>query len=307
MPSRRIASLLPSATEMVCALGFADELVARSHECNYPAAAASAAVCTKPKIDPAATSVEINGQVKKLSANSLSLFDVDTDLLRKLNPDVILTQAQCDVCAVSEKDLAGLLGEWEGKKPEIVSLQPTRFSHLWDDIRTVAEAIGARTQCKELLGELKPKCVDVIERAAAAKRKPQVVCLEWLDPLMAGGNWIPDMVTMAGGENLIAEGGKHSGWITMEDLTAANPHIIVLMPCGFDLSRTMEAARVLEGLPGWNQLKAVKKKRVFATDGSAFFNRPGPRLVDSLQILGEIFYPGMIDHGHETKHWRPLY
>ena len=307
MSSIRIASLLPSATEIVCSLGFAKQLVARSHECDYPASAQDAAICTRSKINPAASSREIDDQVKKLSTASISLFDVDMDLLRKLNPDLILTQAQCDVCAVSEKEIEAMLGDWGGKRPEIVSLTPTRFPHLWDNIKTVADAIGARSQCKELLDDLKNKCVDLIERSSSATRKPRVLCLEWLDPLMSGGNWIPDMVGMAGGENLMAEAGKHSDWITMEDVSTANPNVIILLPCGFDLQRTITEVKVLESQPGWNKLKAVKKKRVFATDGSAFFNRPGPRLVDSLEILGEIFYPGVIDYGHANKHWRSVY
>lgn len=292
---------------MVCALGFADQLVARSHECDFPASAQDAAVVTRPKIDPTASSGEIDQQVKHLAGDSLSLFDVDLEKLRKLKPDVILTQAHCEVCAVSEKDLSELLGDWEGPKPEVVSLSPVRFPQLWEDIKTVADTIGARTQGKELLGDLKLKCVELIERAAVATRKPKVLCLEWLDPLMAGGNWIPDMVGMAGGENVLSESGQHSGWITMDDIAAANPHVIVLMPCGFDLERTRSEVKTLEAMPGWNKLKAVKKKKVYATDGSAFFNRPGPRLVDSLQILGEIFYPGVIEYGHENKHWQRVY
>lgn len=303
----RIASLLPSATEIVCALGCADYLVARSHECDYPASTQEVEVCTKSRIEVAGSSREIDEQVKKFSAESLSLFEIDTEKLRSLKPTHILTQAQCDVCAVSEKEIITAFGEWPGEAPRIVSLSPTRFPHLWDNISEVADALGVPFDGKQMLTELKQKCVDVIERAALATRKPKVLCLEWLDPLMGAGNWIPDMVGMAGGENLISESGKHSGWITIDDVVAANPDIIVLMPCGFDLQRTLEEVKLLEQQPQWKKLKAVKKRRVFATDGSAFFNRPGPRLVDSLQILGEIFYPGMIVFGHEMKHWKPVY
>lgn len=307
MPSRRIASLLPAATEIVCALGFADRLVARSHECDYPASAQDAPVVTRPRIDPDASSRQIDEAVKQAAGDSSALFEIDAPKLRSLKPDVIITQAHCEVCAVSEKDLSALMEDWDEPRPEIVSLAPVRFPQLWEDIQAVAEAIGARSQCGELLRELKLKCVEVIERAAVATRKPRVLCLEWLDPLMAGGNWIPDMVGMAGGENLLSESGKHSGWISLDEIAAADPQVIVLMPCGFDLSRTLAEVPTLEKMPGWNRLKAVKKKRVYATDGSAFFNRPGPRLVDSLQILGEIFYPGMIEYGHENTHWRKVY
>ncbi|MGB0582375.1 MAG: cobalamin-binding protein [Limisphaerales bacterium] len=307
MAGPRIASLLPSATEIVCALGCAEYLVARSHECDYPVSAQNATVCTKSRIDAGASGKEIDEQVKKFSAESLSLFEIDSDKLRELQPSHVLTQAQCDVCAVSEKEMCEVFGVGNGAAPEIVSLSPTRFSHLWDNITEVADALRVPFDGKQLLKGLKQKCVDVIERTAVATRKPKVLCLEWLDPLMGAGNWIPDMVGMAGGENLISESGKHSGWITMDDVSAANPDVIVLMPCGFDLERTLKEAKVLEQYPQWNKLKAVKKQRVFATDGSAFFNRPGPRLVDSLQIFGEIFYPGMIVFGHEMKHWKPVY
>ena len=307
MPGRRLASLLPSATEIVCAVGCEERLVCRSHECDYPASVLDVPVVTKAKVNVDGSSREIDEAVKKLSAESLSIFDLDFAKLQELEPDIILTQAQCDVCAVSENELKQVLRDWEGKKPEVISLQPKRFPDLWDDIRRVSDVIGVGDRGRLLLKELKQRCVEVIEKAAVAKRKPGVLCLEWLDPLMAGGNWIPDMVGMAGGDNRISESGKHSGWITMEQIVSENPDVIVLLPCGFDLERTLEAAKQLEALEGWNKLKAVKRKRVYAVDGSAFFNRPGPRLVDSLQILGEIFYLGMIEFGHENKHWRSVY
>jgi len=307
MAGPRIASLLPSATEIVCALGCAEYLVARSHECDYPASVQGVEVCTKSRIDGGAPSREIDEQVKKFSADSLSLFEIDAARLRELKPTHFFTQAQCDVCAVSESEVADIFGAEHGDAPKIVSLSPTRFPHLWENITEVADALGVSFDGKQLLKDLKMKCVEVIERAAVATRKPKVLCLEWLDPLMGAGNWIPDMVGMAGGENLVSESGKHSGWITIDDIAAANPDVIVLMPCGFDLPRTLEEVKMLEQHPQWKKLKAVKKRRVFATDGSAFFNRPGPRLVDSLQILGEMFYPGMIVFGHEMKHWKPVY
>lgn len=307
MPGRRIASLLPSATEIVCAVGGADRLVCRSHECDHPASAVDVPIITKARIDVAGGSREIDDAVKKLSADSLSIFEVDLPRLQELEPDIIITQAQCDVCAVSEKDLKDAIRDWEGTKPEIISLAPKRFPDIWDDIRRVSDEIGVGDRGRLLLKELKQRCVGVIEKAAVATRKPGVLCLEWLDPLMAGGNWIPDMVGMAGGDNRLSEGGKHSGWIEMEQVAAENPDVIILMPCGFDLERTLKEAEQLKALEGWNKLKAVKRKRVYAVDGSAFFNRPGPRLVDSLEILGEIFYTGMIEFGHENRHWRSVY
>lgn len=307
MSAKRIASLLPSATEIVCALGCGNQLVARSHECDYPATARDAPVCTQARIDVEKSSAGIDQAVKTAAAAGQPLFGIDSQTLRDARPDLILTQAHCEVCAVSSEDLTDIIRSWPGPAPEVVSLSPTRFAHLWDDMKRVAAAIGLPDDGKEPISEYKLRCVNVIERAALPTRKPSVLALEWLDPLMAGGNWIPDMIEMTGAVNLIAKAGEHSGWITMEQITAADPDVIVLLPCGFDLARTLKEAELLEQLPGWRQLKAVKKKRVYATDGSSFFNRPGPRLVDSLEILGEMFYPGMIEFGHERVHWKPVY
>lgn len=307
MPATRIASLLPSATEIVYALGCGNQLVARSHECDYPATALDAPACTRPRLDAQAPSAKIDEAVKDAAAKGLSLFEIDEEILWEARPDLIITQAHCDVCAVSEKDIAARVESWPGPPPEILTLNPSRFAHLWDDMKRIAAALGLPDDGKQAISDYKMRCVNVIERAALASRKPSVLTLEWLDPLMAGGNWIPDMIEMAGGKNLLAEVGKHSDWIGIDDIAAANPDVIVLIPCGFDLARTLREAALLEQLPGWNKLKAVKKKRVYATDGNAFFNRPGPRLVDSLEIFGEMFYPGMIEFGHERVHWKSVY
>ena len=306
MPATRIASLLPSATEIVCALGCGNQLVARSHECDYPATALDAPACTRTRIDVEQPGAAIDQAVKQATAEGRGLFEIDADVLREARPDLILTQAHCDVCAVSEKELAGILNAWPGPKPEVITLNPTRFAHLWEDMKRVAAALGLPDDGKDTISDYKLRCVNVIERAALPTRKPSVLTLEWLDPLMSGGNWIPDMVEMAGAENLLSTAGKHSGWIDMDQIVEANPDVIVLLPCGFDLERTLKEAEQLEQLPGWSKLKAVKKRRVYATDGNAFFNRPGPRLVDSLEIFGEIFYPGMIEFGHERVHWKAL-
>ena len=207
---------------------------------------------------------------------------------------------------MSEDELKAAIQDWDGNKPEIVSMSPIQFPDVWEDIRHVADVIGVGDHGAKLVKELKQRCVSVIEKAAVATRKPKVLCLEWLDPLMAGGNWIPDMVGMSGGENVISESGKHSGWIEMDHVTVENPDVIVLLPCGFDLERTVEESRQLEQL-SWLSLKAVKRKRVYAVDGNAFFNRPGPRLVDSLEILGEMLYTSLIEYGHEGRHWRSIY
>lgn len=303
MNHRRIVSLLPSATEIVCALGGGACLVGRSHECDYPAEVRPLPVVTESKLLPGG-SREINEQVRNLATASISVYRIHEKRLAALKPDLIFTQAQCDVCAVSKRDLRRLLGSWIGPVPQMVSLSPARLAEVWEDIRRVAALLGAPDAGRDLLRALKGRTVDVIERACLTGRKPRVACLEWLDPLMGAGNWVPDLVQMAGGENLFGASGKHSGWLKWEQVRAADPEVLVLMPCGFDLERTQREAAALAGRPGWAELRAVRKRRVYVVDGNAGFNRPGPRLVESLESLGEMVHPGLYEYGHEGRFWK---
>lgn len=290
---------------MVCALGCGSQLVGRSHECDFPTEVTKLPVCTESKIPPDASSREIDGQIHKLLGASLSIYGLNTQRMQELKPDLILTQAQCDVCAASEADVAAALGNWPGTPPQILSLSPRRLPDVWDDFRRVAIALDVAEHGKEVVRALKVRCVDVIEKACLLER-PSVACLEWLDPLMGAGNWVPELVELAGGKNRFGEAGKHTGRLSWEDLRAANPDVIVALPCGFDLGRTQREMTVLSNLPGWNDLNAVRKQRVFLCDGSAYFNRPGPRIVESLEILAEILRPGVVHFGHEGKGWLKL-
>lgn len=306
MAKHRIASLLPAATEIVCGLGCGDRLVARSHECDFPAGLQYVPVATRSRVDDGGTGAEIDAAVKDLAGQSKSVFEINRETLRETAPDTVIAQTLCDVCAVSDDDVRQAIADWPGKAPKVVSLQATKFAHLWDDITTIAAALNVKQQGVDYVKALKHRVVDVIEKACMASAKPRVLCVEWIDPLMAAGNWVPDLVGMAGAENLVGESGKHSGWIEMDAVKAAKPEIIVLMPCGFDLERTRKEAAVLADDPVWKKLKAVKRKQVFVVDGNAFFNRAGPRLVESLEILGEIFHPGLYDFGHEGTGWARL-
>jgi iron complex transport system substrate-binding protein len=290
---------------MVCALGCGAQLVGRSHECDFPVEVTSLPVCTESKLLPNATSREIDEQIHNLLGASLSIYRLNTRLLQELRPDLILTQSQCDVCAASEADVAKALGHWPGTPPQILSLTPHRLADVWEDIRRVAAVLGAAERGKEVLRGLKNRCVDVIEKACLLER-PTVACLEWLDPLMGAGNWVPELVELAGGRNLFGEPGKHTGRLKWEELRAANPDFLVALPCGFDLARTRTELAALSNKPGWADLKAVRKGRVFLCDGSAFFNRPGPRLVESLEILAEIVHPEKFRFGHEGRGWQRL-
>lgn len=296
----RIVTMIASATEIVCGLGFEADLVARSHECDYPPSVARLPICTGPRFDVHGSSREIDQRVKSLVGEATSIYRVDADVLKELQPDVIVTQAHCEVCAVSEKDVEKALADWPGNKPKIVTLSPNNLAEVWQSIRNVADALGAGPRGEAMVQHLEAR----VERIAARKLPPvTVACLEWLDPLMAAGNWVPELVALAGGQNLFGSVGKHSPWMTWEQLSERDPDVIVALPCGFDLAKTRAEMAGLREHPRWHGLQAVRNRRVYVTDGNQFFNRPGPRLVESLEILAEIFHSGVFQFGHEGRGW----
>lgn len=306
MESIRIASLLPSATEILHALGLSQYQVARSHECDYPPEVQSLPICTAPKFNPSGDSAEIHRRVTDLLQSALSVYQVNTDVLQQVQPTHILTQAQCEVCAVSLPDVEAAVAELTACQPQVLSLQPTTLEGVWQDIRTVGEAIlgeAGRPRADQAIAALQARIQDCRAAVQAAQNCPQVACIEWPDPLMAAGNWIPELVELAGGRNLFGEVGQHSPWLSWQDLFHADPEVIVLMPCGYDLRKALEESRSLTEHPHWNQLRAVKTGRVYATDGNQYFNRPGPRLVDSLEILAEILHPDQMAPQHEGSGW----
>jgi iron complex transport system substrate-binding protein len=303
--SQRIVSLVPSATEMVCALGRREQLVGRSHECDFPPDVASLPVCSSAWISSGASSAAIDAAVKSAAASGASLYEIDAPRLAALRPDILLTQAQCGVCAISQEDVAKAAAQIPGAPPKIIATGAVRIADLWKDILAVAEGIDAREEGRELVSALKNRMVDVLQKTCSMKRRPTVACLEWLDPLMAAGNWMPELVDFAGGQNLFGEAGKHSPWLTWPELKAKNPDVIILLPCGFSLERARQEAAALSRHADWRTLHAVKSKKVFVTDGSHYFNRPGPRLVDSLEILTEILWPRRFGHAHDES-WAAL-
>jgi len=304
----RIVSLLPSATEIVCVLGLESNLVGRSHECDYPPSVTRLPICTSPQFDVEGSSRSIDRQVKALLEQALSIYRVDRDTLRTLAPTHIVTQTQCDVCAVNPKDVESALAELAGPDPslapQLIALAPNTLAGVWEDIRTVAGWLGVPERGAEVVTRLLTR-VRAIECATQASSPPlpTVACLEWLDPLMTAGNWVPEMVRLAGGRNLFGTAGAHSPWTTWEDLRASDPDLIVIFPCGFDIGRTRKEMGSLTARPGWGELRAVAARRVFLADGSHYFNRPGPRLVESLEILAEIIRPDAFRFGHEGRSW----
>ena len=304
----RIISLIASATEIICALGLEDSLVGRSHECDYPPSVTDLPVCTKPRFDPAGSSREIDDRVKSvLSASSaedaLSVYEVFSEKLRELAPTHIVTQSQCEVCAVSLRDVERALEELTESAAEIISLQPNTLADFWQDIVRVASGLGVTHRGVRLVADLQQRMQEIEAEARPLKSRPTVACVEWVDPLMAVGNWMPELVQMAGGENLFGVSGKHSPEMTFEQLVVEDPDIIFISPCGFDIPRTREDLPVLASYPGWPMLKAVQQNRVYVADGNQYFNRPGPRLVESLEILAEIVHPEVFRFGHEGKGW----
>ena len=306
MSTSRIISLIASATEIVCALGYEDQLVGRSHECDYPPSVTRLPVCTEPKFDTVGTSREIDQRVKNILADALSVYRVHADKLKELRPDVIVTQSQCEVCAVSLRDVEHALCNWVGSRPQLVSLEPHTLSDVWQDIHRVAEALGEPARGDELVGRLKRRMSAILEKARALPQRPTVACIEWIDPLMAAGNWMPELVEMAGGVNRFGLAGKHSPWMTWEQLRQEDPEVIVVLPCGFDIDRSRREMPALTQRSDWAELRAVRNRRVCLTDGNQFFNRPGPRLAESLEILGEVLHPAVFHFGHEGSGWEYL-
>jgi iron complex transport system substrate-binding protein len=290
----RIVSLLPSATEIAVALGLQDALVGRSHECDFPPEVERLPALTATKIPKGMRSEKIDRTVKSIIESGLSAYSVDAERLRALRPDIILTQTQCAVCAVTPRDLEEALFDWTGAQPLLLSLAPDRLDDVWGDFARVAEATGR---------DAAPVVAQLQERLAALPAvpdRPSVAAIEWIDPLMIAGNWIPELIEISGGEPLLCKAGQHSPFIDWEQLRSADPEVIVAMPCGFQVPRTLEEMPLLDALPGWRDVRAVRDGRVFVADGHHLYNRPGPRLVESAEALHAMVYGGS---RHAGRHW----
>jgi iron complex transport system substrate-binding protein len=303
MQDPRIVSLIASATEIVCALGLEDHLTGRSHECDYPLSVKSLPQCTSPKFDVEGSSFQIDERVKALVQDALSVYRVDSRLLEELRPTHIITQSQCEVCAVSLNDVELAVCELTGSHPRIVSLEPNALEDVWTDIQRVGDALDASDTAERLIHKLQSRMDEVVQRTHWLATNPTVACIEWIEPLMAAGNWMPELVTMAGGVNLFGESGKHSPWMTWDELVAKDPDVLFVSPCGFDVPRTIQEMDLLTRKPEWKAINAVKSNRVFVADGNQYFHRPGPRLAESLEILAEMIHPNVFHFGYEGTGW----
>ena len=306
MPAPRVASLIASSTEIVCALGFADLLVARSHECDYPEFVKTLPQITAPKIDADVSSARIDRQVRDIVRAGLSVYRVDAEALREVDPNVIVTQDHCEVCAVSTKDLEAAVCNWLDSSVRVVSLTPNSLTDIFGDIAKVASALGAPNRAERLIAAMRARIAAVRDRAAAARTQPRVAFIEWIEPLMGGGNWMPELIAAANATDVLGRAGEHSGWIQFEALSDADPDVIIIAPCGLDVPRTLIEMPPLVQHAGWQQLRAVRNGRVFVADGNAYFNRPGPRVVDSVEILGEIIHPEIFRFAEHRHAWRAV-
>jgi iron complex transport system substrate-binding protein len=302
----KIVSLLPSATEIVAALGLTDAIVGRSHECDYPPEIQDRPICTSSRLNSEKPSAQIDADVLAIAKQALSIYDIKTDVIEQLQPTHIVTQDQCDVCAVSFADVEKAVAQLTTSHPKVISLQPNVLSDVWADIERVAATLGVESQA--LLTQLQSR-IDACRQKTqglSETERPRVACIEWTDPLMATGNWIPELVELAGGYPVFGVIGQHSPYLEWEALIAADPEAIVIMPCGFDLDRTRQETQPLTQHPEWSSLRAVRTGKVFLTDGNSYFNRPGPRLVDSLEILAEILHPELFDFAYRGTGWESL-
>jgi iron complex transport system substrate-binding protein len=288
----RICSLLPSATEILYALGLGDSVVGVTHECDFPADAAAKPALIRPRVDPHAAAGEIDRQVSELVARGESIYAVDAELLRSLEPDLIVTQDLCHVCAVSPDDLATALTRLR-KNPRVLTLTPHSLSDVWNDIRKVGDATQRRREAQGIAITLEQKVAAIEAKVAQAKTRPRVLCLEWLDPFYVGGHWVPEMVAKAGGQDVLGRVGEPSFRVSGEQIAASGAEIIVVMPCGFNVKRTASEYGSTSFPDGYLSSPAVREQRVFAVDANSYFSRPGPRLADGVAVLAHLFHPDL--------------
>lgn len=282
----KIVSLLPSTTEICYALGLGDELRGVTHECDFPPEARAKPHLTKnvlPRGDH--SSADIDRMIAERVLNGESIYDLDTGLLAEIAPDLILTQELCDVCAVSYDDVLEAARQLP-KTPHVASFEPRSVREILDSILEVARLAAVPERGDEVVRGLQLR-LDAIQTPDDEDR-PRVLCLEWLDPPMVGGHWVPEMVRLAGGVDVLGPEGRPSVRVSWDDITHADPDVVILMPCGYDLPTTRERAAELDAIPEWPQLRAVREGRVYPVDGSAYFNRPGPRVVDGVELMARL-------------------
>ena len=288
----RIVSLLPSATEIICALGLREALVGVTHECDHPEGVRGLPRVTQTLIPTDATSREIDELVRERLRSKRALYELDLAVLDHLAPDLIVTQALCDVCAVAEAEVTAAACRLPGK-PRVVNLEPASLAEVLTSLQTVADAAGVPELGRAAVARLQGRIDAVAARSAGVTRPPRVMLMEWIDPPFTAGHWSPGIVRLAGGREVVGREGEKSRSIPWEEIVAADPEVLVIACCGFDISRTRQDLPILLAQPGFRTLACVRNERVYLFDGNVSFSRPGPRLVESLEILAHALHPGL--------------
>ncbi len=302
-PPTRVVSLLASGTELVCALGAGDRLVARSHECDWPSWVTRLPTVSRPTFDVSGSSRDIDERVRTRLHAGQPLYEVDEAAIAALRPDVLITQTHCEVCAVSPADLAHGAMAAELLRKQVVALHTGSLEAILDGFVTVARVLDLASAGESLVDCVRSRLAALAETTRALRR-PSVVCLEWIDPIFAMGNWGPELVDWAGGTHLLGSPGEHSKAIPWQDVRRADPEVLVVAPCGFGLDRTTAEMPLFAERPGWHDLRAVRTDRVFVADGNRYFNRSGPSVLDTAMILAEILHPDAFAPRHEGGAWR---
>ena len=308
IPTKRIISLVPSATETIYWLGLGDALVGRSHVCNYPPSAKALPILTRPELSRS-SSRGIHDEVRARLSEGLAIFDLDLDRLRTLAPTHLLVQDQCSVCAVSPSALEGALADWLDPAPTLLRLAPHHLADVWRDIDSIGRVLDCAPAARALRENLSHRLSDLAEATGLlrfATGRPRVACIEWLDPLMIAGHWVPELVRLAGGQPVLAQTGGPSRVIDLAELEAAQPDVLVVQPCGFDLAATRtewtKHSALAAAVESWSTTRGTPV-RIALADGDAYFNRPGPRLVESAEVLAEIFFPNGRPRTHAGEGW----
>ena len=285
----RIVSLVPHATELLFALGLGDDVVGVTHECDYPEAARDLPPVTRDVLEPGLSPGEIDAAVRERTAAGDSIYALDEELVRELEPELIVTQALCHVCAVSVDEVRVLAQSLPGP-PRVIALDPTTYGETVGDVRTIAQATGAKDAALDLIARTARRA-DVVRLAVRSASRPRVAALEWMDPVFVAGHWTPQLIEMAGGEDVLGFSGEPSRQATWEEVAAGQPEIVIVMPCGYDATRALVGAEEFA-----NRLRALGADQVVAVDASAYFSRPGPRLIDGLELLAHILHPDRVPH-----------
>lgn len=286
----RIVSLLPSATEIICGIGLRDALVGVTHECDYPLDVVDLPKVTKTLIPHDASSGEIDRLVRQQLESQQALYSLDMPVLESLHPDLIVTQALCDVCAVAESEVQRAVGSLPGD-PSVVNLEPTRLADVLECIRQVGRAADSESKAERYVGRLQDRINTVAERSLTIERRPSVMLMEWIDPPFCAGHWSPELVDIAGGREAIGVAGGRSVNTAWHQIVAADPEVMIIACCGYDVQRTLQDVPLLRSYPNWESMNCAKSGRVYVVDGAAYFSRPGPRLVDSLEIMAHALHP----------------